>query len=224
MPPLSRPEILGITLTKRANGKGKTIEMAGFPHHALDTYLPCLIRAGKRVAICDQLEDPKLTKKLVKRGITEPGDAGSFHQRQCAELPENNFLAAVHFGKGACGVAFLDISTGEFLTAEGPFDYVDKLLNNFAPKEVLFERGKRLMFEGNFGSKFFTFELDDWVFTETSAREKLAEAFRGEELERLRCGASQERYHRFGSHPAIPHHDAAYADRACHFAGTHRGE
>ena len=170
-------EILGITLTKRANGKGKTIEMAGFPHHALDTYLPKLIRAGKSVAICDQLEDPKLTKKLVKRGITELVTPGVSINDNVLNYRENNFLAAVHFGKGACGVAFLDISTGEFLTAEGPFDYVDKLLNNFAPKEVLFERGKRLMFEGNFGSKFFTFELDDWVFTETSAREKLLKHF-----------------------------------------------
>ena len=170
-------EILGITLTKRANGKGKTIEMAGLPHHALDTYLPKLIRAGKRVAICDQLEDPKLTKKLVKRGITELVTPGVSINDNVLNYRENNFLAAVHFGKGACGVAFLDISTGEFLTAEGPFDYVDKLLNNFAPKEVLFERGKRLMFEGNFGSKFFTFELDDWVFTETSAREKLLKHF-----------------------------------------------
>ena len=170
-------EILGITLTKRANGKGKTIEMAGFPHHALDTYLPKLIRAGKRVAICDQLEDPKLTKKLVKRGITELVTPGVSINDNVLNYRENNFLAAVHFGKGACGVAFLDISTGEFLTAEGPFDYVDKLLNNFAPKEVLFERGKRLMFEGNFGSKSFTFELDDWVFTETSSREKLLKHF-----------------------------------------------
>ena len=170
-------EILGITLTKRANGKGKTIEMAGFPYHALDTYLPKLIRAGKRVAICDQLEDPKLTKKLVKRGITELVTPGVSINDNVLNYRENNFLAAVHFGKGACGVSFLDISTGEFLTAEGPFDYVDKLLNNFAPKEVLFERGRRGMFEGNFGSKFFTFELDDWVFTETTAREKLLKHF-----------------------------------------------
>ncbi|HJF92764.1 MAG TPA: DNA mismatch repair protein MutS [Mediterranea massiliensis] len=170
-------EILGITLTKRANGKEKTIEMAGFPYHALDTYLPKLIRAGKRVAICDQLEDPKLTKKLVKRGITELVTPGVSINDNVLNYRENNFLAAVHFGKGACGVAFLDISTGEFLTAEGPFDYIDKLLNNFGPKEVLFERGKRPMFEGNFGSKFFTFELDDWVFTETTARERLLKHF-----------------------------------------------
>ena len=175
-------EILGITLTKRANGKGKTIEMAGFPHHALDTYLPKLIRAGKRVAICDQLEDPKLTKKLVKRGITELVTPGVSINDNVLNYKENNFLAAVHFGKASCGVAFLDISTGEFLTAEGPFDYVDKLLNNFGPKEILFERGKRLMFEGNFGSKFFTFELDDWVFTESTAREKLLKHFETKNL------------------------------------------
>ena len=175
-------EILGITLTKRANGKGKTVEMAGFPHHALDTYLPKLIRAGKRVAICDQLEDPKLTKKLVKRGITELVTPGVSINDNVLNYKENNFLAAVHFGKASCGVAFLDISTGEFLTAEAPFDYVDKLLNNFGPKEILFERGKRLMFEGNFGSKFFTFELDDWVFTETTAREKLLKHFETKNL------------------------------------------
>ena len=175
-------EILGITLTKRANGKGKTVEMAGFPHHALDTYLPKLVRAGKRVAICDQLEDPKMTKKLVKRGITELVTPGVSINDNILNYRENNFLAAVHFGKGTCGVAFLDISTGEFLTAEGPFDYVDKLLNNFAPKEVLFERGKRGMFEGNFGSMFFTFELDDWVFTETTAREKLLKHFETKNL------------------------------------------
>ena len=175
-------EILGITLTNRANGKGKTVEMAGFPHHALDTYLPKLIRAGKRVAICDQLEDPKTTKKLVKRGITELVTPGVSINDNVLNYKENNFLAAVHFGKSACGIAFLDISTGEFLTAEGPFDYVDKLLNNFAPKEILFERGKRGMFEGNFGSKFFTFELDDWVFTESSSREKLLKHFETKNL------------------------------------------
>ena len=174
--------ILGITLTKRANGSAKHVEMAGFPFHALDTYLPKLIRAGKRVAICDQLEDPKLTKKLVKRGITELVTPGVAINDNVLSYKENNFLAAVHFGKTLCGVAFLDISTGEFLTAEGPFDYIDKLLNNFAPKEVLFERGKRGMFEGNFGSKFFTFELEDWVFNETSSREKLLKHFETKNL------------------------------------------
>ena len=177
-------EILGITLTKRSNGgrNGEPVEMAGFPYHALDTYLPKLIRAGRRVAICDQLEDPKLTKKLVKRGITELVTPGVAINDNVLSYKENNFLAAVHFGKSACGVAFLDISTGEFLTAEGPFDYVDKLLNNFAPKEILFERGKRGMFEGNFGNKFFTFELEDWVFTETSSREKLLKHFETKNL------------------------------------------
>ena len=175
-------EILGITLTRRANGQAKTVEMAGFPHHALDTYLPKLIRAGRRVAICDQLEDPKTTKKLVKRGITELVTPGVAISDNVLSYKENNFLAAVHFGKSACGVAFLDISTGEFMTAEGPADYVDKLLSNFAPKEVLFERGKRGMFEGSFGSKFFTFELDDWVFTEASAREKLLKHFETKNL------------------------------------------
>ena len=175
-------EILGITLTKRANGQSKTVEMAGFPHHALDTYLPKLIRAGRRVAICDQLEDPKTTKKLVKRGITELVTPGIAISDNVLSYKENNFLAAIHFGKNACGIAFLDISTGEFLTAEGPFDYIDKLLNNFAPKEVLFERGKKPMFEGNFGNKFFTFELDDWIFTEASAREKLLKHFETKNL------------------------------------------
>ncbi|MGN0309733.1 MAG: DNA mismatch repair protein MutS [Bacteroides sp.] len=190
---IAASEILGITLTKRANGKEKTIEMAGFPHHALDTYLPKLIRAGRRVAICDQLEDPKLTKKLVKRGITELVTPGVSINDNILNNKENNFLAAVHFGKSACGVAFLDISTGEFLTAEGSSDYVDKLLNNFNPKEVLFERGKRAMFEGNFGSKFYTYELEDWVFTDSSARERLLKHFevknlKGFGVEQLKLG------------------------------------
>lgn len=175
-------EILGITLTKRANGQSKTVEMAGFPHHALDTYLPKLIRAGRRVAICDQLEDPKTTKKLVKRGITELVTPGVAINDNVLSYKENNFLAAVYFGKTDCGISFLDISTGEFLTSEGPTDYIDKLLNNFAPKEVLFERGKKPMFEGNFGNKFFTFELEDWVFNETSAREKLLKHFETKNL------------------------------------------
>lgn len=175
-------EILGITLTKRANGGAKTVEMAGFPHHALDSYLPKLIRAGKRVAICDQLEDPKLTKKLVKRGITELVTPGVSINDNVLNYKENNFLAAVHFGKTACGVAFLDISTGEFFTAEGPTDYVDKLLSNFSPKEVLFERGKRPMFEGNFGTKYVTFEMDDWMFTENTARQKLLKHFETQNL------------------------------------------
>ena len=170
-------DILGITLTRRANGQSKTVEMAGFPYHALDTYLPKLIRAGRRVAICDQLEDPKTTKKLVKRGITELVTPGVAINDNVLSYKENNFLAAVHFGKNLCGVAFLDISTGEFLTAEGPADHIDKLLNNFAPKEVLFERGRKPMFEGNFGNKYCVFELDDWVFTEMFGREKLLKHF-----------------------------------------------
>ena len=167
--------------------------MAGFPYHALDTYLPKLIRAGRRVAICDQLEDPKLTKTLVKRGITELVTPGVSMNDNVLSYKENNFLAAVHFNKNVCGVAFLDISTGEFLTAEGTSEYVDKLLGNFSPKEVLFERGKRNMFEGNFGTKFFTFELDDWVFSERSATEKLLKHFevknlKGFGIDHLKCG------------------------------------
>lgn len=191
---IAASEILGITLTKRNNGKGgQTIEMAGFPHHALDTYLPKLIRAGRRVAICDQLEDPKLTKKLVKRGITELVTPGVSINDTILNYKENNFLAAVHFGKNTCGVAFLDISTGEFLTAEGTNNYIDKLLNNFAPKEVLFERGHRSVFEEAFGNRFFTFELDDWAFAETTAREKLLRHFevknlKGFGVEHLRLG------------------------------------
>ena len=170
--------ILGITLTRRNNGNsGKGDEMAGFPHHALDTYLPKLIRAGRRVAICDQLEDPKLTKKLVKRGITELVTPGVAMGDNVLNYKENNFLAAVNFGKGACGVAFLDISTGEFLTGEGTYDYVEKLLGSFQPKEVLYDRTKKKEFEQYFGNKIFTFELDDWVFTEQTARQKLLHHF-----------------------------------------------
>lgn len=188
-------EILGITLTKRNNGgkNGEPVEMAGFPYHALDTYLPKLVRAGRRVAICDQLEDPKLTKTLVKRGITELVTPGVSMNDNVLNNKENNFLSAVHFGAKSCGVAFLDISTGEFLTAEGSMEYVDKLLGNFAPKEVLFERGKRNLFEGNFGTKFFTFELDDWVFSERTAMEKLLKHFevknlKGFGIDHLKCG------------------------------------
>ena len=151
-------QILGITLTHRNNGAGaRGDEMAGFPHHALDTYLPKLIRAGKRVAICDQLEDPKLTKKLVKRGITELVTPGVAMSDTVLNYKENNFLAAVHFGKGACGVSFLDISTGEFLTGEGTYDYVEKLVANFQPKEVLYDREHRHDFERYFGTRLCTF-------------------------------------------------------------------
>lgn len=170
-------EILGITLTKRNNGKNPSIEMAGFPHHALDTYLPKLVRAGKRVAICDQLEDPKTTKKLVKRGVTELVTPGVSINDTILNHKENNFLAAVHFGKKQLGISFLDISTGEFLTAEGNIEYIDKLLNSFSPKEVLFERGNKEKFEENFGTQYFKYELDDWVFNETTAKEKLLNHF-----------------------------------------------
>lgn len=178
-------EILGITLTKRSNGKSdtaKAIEMAGFPFHALDTYLPKLVRAGKRVAICDQLEDPKMTKKLVKRGITELVTPGVSINDNVLDYKENNFLAAVHFGKPMCGVSFLDISTGEFLVAEGTYDYIEKLLINFRPKEVLFERGLKHRFEECFGSKYLTFELDDWAFTDEFANEKLTKHFETKNL------------------------------------------
>ena len=183
--------ILGITLTRRNNGgNGDSIEMAGFPHHALDTYLPKLIRAGKRVAICDQLEDPKKKReaikgkkglsamdKMVKRGITELVTPGVAMSDNVLNYKENNFLAAVHFGKGACGVSFLDISTGEFLTGEGTFDYVEKLLGSFQPKEVLFDRAKKQDFERYFGTRLCTFEMDDWVFTDQTARQKLLKHF-----------------------------------------------
>lgn len=174
---ITASEILGLTLTRRANGSKQSVELAGFPHHALDTYLPKLVRAGKRVAICEQLEDPKLTKKLVKRGITELVTPGVSINDNVLNLRENNFLAAVHFGKKICGVAFLDISTGEFLTAEGTTDYVEKLLGNFAPKEVLLERGKRELFNQSFNSTYLTFELDDWIFTEDTATDRLLKHF-----------------------------------------------
>ena len=175
---ITAAQILGITLTRRNNGAGvKGDEMAGFPHHALDTYLPKLIRAGKRVAICDQLEDPKLTKKLVKRGITELVTPGVAMQDNVLNYKENNFLAAVHFGKGACGVSFLDISTGEFLTGEGTYEHVEKLLGSFQPKEILYDRARKHDFEKYFGTRYCTFELDDWVFTEQTASQKLLKHF-----------------------------------------------
>ncbi len=187
--------ILGITLTCRNNGAASGAEMAGFPHHALDTYLPKLIRAGKRVAICDQLEDPKKKRaaikgkkglsemdKMVKRGITELVTPGVAMGDNVLNYKENNFLAAIHFGKGACGVSLLDISTGEFLTGEGNYDYVEKLLGNFQPKEVLYDRTRKQDFEQQFGTKFVTFELDDWVFTDQTARQKLLKHFKTKNL------------------------------------------
>lgn len=188
-------KILGITLTRRNNGASQGAEMAGFPHHALDTYLPKLIRAGKRVAICDQLEDPKkkraalkgkkgLTEmdKMVKRGITELVTPGIAMSDNVLNYKENNFLAAIHFGRTACGISFLDISTGEFLTGEGTYDYVEKLLGNFMPKEVLYDRDRKQDFERYFGTKWVTFQLDDWVFTEQSARQRLLKHFKTKSL------------------------------------------
>jgi DNA mismatch repair protein MutS len=175
-------EILGITLTRRANGAASYVELAGFPHHALDTYLPKLVRAGMRVAICEQLEDPKLTKKLVKRGITELITPGVSINDNILNYKENNFLAGVHFGKTMIGVSFLDISTGEFLIAEGTVEYIDKLLNSFAPKEVLYERNKRKQFEEAFGNKFFTYEQDDWIFTSDAANDRLLKHFETKNL------------------------------------------
>ena len=170
-------EILGITLTRRANGAASYVELAGFPHHALDTYLPKLVRAGQRVAICEQLEDPKLTKKIVKRGITELVTPGVSINENILENRENNFLASVHFDKKLAGVAFLDISTGEFLTAQGNFEYVDKLLSSFQPKELLFQRGRGKEFNEIFGSKFYTYNLDDWVYTSDAASDRLTRHF-----------------------------------------------
>ena len=173
-------QILGITLTKRSNGasqKANSLAMAGFPYHALDNYLPRLIRAGRRVAICDQLEDPKLTKKLVKRGITELVTPGACMNDNVLNYKENNFLAAVHFGKASCGVSFLDISTGEFLVGEGTVDYIEKLLNNFSPKEVLYESGRQSQFESSFGNKWLTYRLDDWIFSDETSRNRLLKHF-----------------------------------------------
>jgi DNA mismatch repair protein MutS len=181
-------EILGITLTKRANGAASFVDLAGFPFHALDTYLPKLVRAGQRVAICDQLEDPKLTKTIVKRGITELVTPGVSLNDNVLDHKENNFLASVHLDKNSAGVAFLDISTGEFLTAEGSFEYIDKLLSNFSPKEILFEKGKQNKFTELFGSRFYTYKLDDWVFTEDAANDRLIKHFQTTSLKGFGVG------------------------------------
>ncbi len=179
---IAAAEILGITLTRRANGTAQFVELAGFPHHALDTYLPKLVRAGKRVAICDQLEDPKQTTKLVKRGITELVTPGVSINDNILNHKENNFLGAIHFAKKNCGISLLDISTGEFLVAEGNKEYIDKLLANFSPKEILVERGKKKLFEESFGDRFFIFELDDWIFTEDAAKDRLLKHFETKNL------------------------------------------
>ena len=183
-------EILGITLTRRSNGGASDTEMAGFPHHALDTYLPKLVRAGLRVAICDQLEDPKLTKKLVKRGVTELVTPGVSYSDTLLVNKENNFVACVHFSKNNTGIAFLDISTGEFMATEGNNDYVDKLLNNFSPKEVLYERNRKKQFEEAFGNKYFTYELEDWMFTADAANDRLLKQFETQNLK----GFGMEKY------------------------------
>ncbi|HBX20559.1 MAG TPA: DNA mismatch repair protein MutS, partial [Porphyromonadaceae bacterium] len=176
-------EILGITLTKRANGSAQFVELAGFPHHALDTYLPKLVRAGKRVAICDQLEDPKLTKNLVKRGITELVTPGVSINDNILNHKENNFLCAVYSSNSTLfGISLLDVSTGEFLTSEGKKDDIDKLLANFDPKEILVERGKKKKFEETFGPNYLLFELDDWIFTEDAARDRLLTHFQTRNL------------------------------------------
>jgi DNA mismatch repair protein MutS len=179
---IASSEILGITLTRRANGAAQFVELAGFPHHALDTYLPKLVRAGKRVAICDQLEDPKFAKKIVKRGITELVTPGISINDSILNHKENNFLAAVHFNKNICGIAFFDISTGEFLVAEGPANYVDKLIHNFAPKEILLDRNKRKQFMELFDTRVLTFEMDDWIFTEDTANARLLKQFETKNL------------------------------------------
>lgn len=190
---ITASEILGITLTRRANGAAASIELAGFPHHALDTYLPKLVRAGKRVAICEQLEDPKTTKTLVKRGITELVTPGVALTDNVLDHKENNFVAAIHFARnasarGTAGVAFLDISTGEFLAAEGPMEYIDKLLGNFAPKEVLVERGNKGRLEEFFTGRYLASELDDWIFTDQSANERLLKQFETSSLKGFGIG------------------------------------
>ena len=191
-------KILNITLTHRSNGGSSAapvLEMAGFPFHALDTYLPKLVRAGLRVAICDQLEDPKLTKKLVKRGVTELVTPGVSYSDTTLTQKENNWVACLHFDKHVTGVAFLDISTGEFLAGQGEDDYIDKLLTNFAPKEVLYLRGRKNDIENRFGSKFFTFELEDWMLVESTARERLQKlwgvsSLKGFGLEKMPAGVT----------------------------------
>lgn len=216
-------EILGITLTRRANGAAQYVELAGFPHHALDTYLPKLVRAGKRVAICEQLEDPKLTKKLVKRGITELVTPGVSINDNILDHRENNFLAGVHFGKGnKVGVAFLDISTGEFLTAEGDFDYVDKLLGNFSPKEVLFERTKRKLFEEHFGSRFY-FRVGRLGLYRGCRFGSLIASLRDEKPQRFRNSQYAQRHYRRGVSASLFGYYTAYADFAHYIAISYRG-
>lgn len=213
-------EILGITLTRRANGSASSVELAGFPHHALDTYLPKLVRAGQRVAVCDQLEDPKLTKKIVKRGVTELITPGVAINDTILEHRENNFLAAVHFEDKRAGVAFLDISTGEFLTAEGPFDHVEKLVASFKPKEILFEKGKRNIFSEVFGPQHYTYGLDDWVFTWESAHDRLLKHFQTTSLKGF--GIDQLKLGVVASGAILHYLDITHHHQVSHISGISR--
>ncbi|HKJ44016.1 MAG TPA: hypothetical protein VKA27_18105, partial [Sunxiuqinia sp.] len=215
-------DILGITLTRRANGSASYVELAGFPHHALDTYLPKLVRAGQRVAICEQLEDPKMTKKIVKRGITELVTPGVSINDNILEHRENNFLASVHFDKKLAGVAFLDISTGEFLTAEGNFEYIDKLLNSFSPKEVLFQKGKGNDFIAQFGGKFYTYTMDDWVYTEDAAVDRLLRHFETKSLKGF--GVQELNYGIIASGAILHYLDLTQHHQIQHITGLSRIE
>lgn len=214
--------ILGITLTKRANGAASFVELAGFPYHALDTYLPKLVRAGQRVAICEQLEDPKTTKKIVKRGITELVTPGVSTNDNVLEHRENNFLASVHINKNICGVAFLDISTGEFLTAEGSNEYIDKLLNSFKPKEVLFQKGKEQAFNETFGNKFYSYKLDDWVYTEEAATDRITRHFGTSSLKGF--GVHNFPHGVIASGAILHYLDLTQHDRVKHITGLSRIE
>jgi len=179
--------ILGIILTKRKNGSASHIELAGFPHHSIDVYLPKLVRAGERVAICDQLEDPKMTKTIVKRGVTELVTPGVSLNDQVLEQKKNNFLAAIHLGKNIHGISFLDISTGEFMLAQGDFEYIDKLLQGFDPSEIIFSKQKSNLYNERFSTQYHSFKLEDWVFQEDFARENLNKHFKTKKLKRIRC-------------------------------------
>lgn len=215
-------EILGITLTKRANGSASFVELAGFPYHALDTYLPRLVRAGQRVAICEQLEDPKLTKKIVKRGIIELVTPGVALNDNVLNHKENNFLAAVHIDKKIAGVAFLDISTGEFITSEGTHEYVDQMLNNFQPKEVLYEKGKKDIFNESFGTRFYTFRLDDWIFTTEAANDRLLKQFETSSLKGF--GVQNLSYGIIASGAILHYLDITRHEQLSHIIGLSRIE
>jgi DNA mismatch repair protein MutS len=215
-------EILGITLTRRANGSASFVELAGFPYHALDTYLPKLVRAGQRVAICEQLEDPKLAKKIVKRGITELVTPGVSLNDNVLNHRENNFLAAVHIDKKIAGVAFLDISTGEFLVSEGTIEYIDQLLNNFQPKEILFEKKKTDLFLDSFGSKFYTFKLDDWIFTQEAASDRLLKQFETSSLKGF--GVHSMTYGIIAAGAILYYLDITQHDQLGHITGISRIE